>query len=95
MGKTLLALCTPKRFSLSPGSSDSIRRIDEDYQYCPSPSGSYFHAYGIECRRCCDWCRMGELKFFSSGRADRFFVELCRTHYAELMEYAYELRMRK
>lgn len=87
-----MALCTPKRSSLFPGLSDSVRRIDEDYQYCPSPSGSYFHAYGIECARCCDWCKLGMIAFLESGKASGFFVELCGMHYAELRRFVRKQR---
>lgn len=78
---------TPKRMCLPPASSNPNNIDWTQYQYCPSPWGSYFHAPGISCPRCCDICRIGWGAWIQSGLSREFWVTLCTEHYKDVYTF--------
>jgi hypothetical protein len=87
MGKTLLALCTPKRFSLSPGLSDEQRIDWTQYVYCIRSIGTVFHKRSAACYYCCEQCNTWTHNCPGCGEPVIHGIIACDSCEAELMMY--------
>lgn len=93
MDKSSLVLSTPRRLCLLPASSDSIKRIEDEYVYCIRRNGSVFHLKTSPCHMCCDLCNYDTHRCLGCGTPLPHGAMVCDPCTCEAIAWELDRRM--